>query len=492
MKVVVALTCFLFVTTCAYASSVCLLDDDCPGHNETLFCGSPICLSGTCTPSPSPCSQVCSESLRRCVECQTASDCPLDGQICSSTNNTCRWCSKNADCPMGAWCQGGQLLCASERCVVPSTSMWPCERPTSCSEEHHNCNRCDTDSDCSDDPYDWCTNRVYCNVTLHQCVHEEPLPSPCRVCNSERRECLECETDAQCRTTEWQLSQPFCTPPSAVAQCIDEACVIAPVTEASMLDYWQLPCPQDTTDIAYVCNEQQKQCIQHLSDEQLPSLIDGVKMSNTISLSVYMARLQETPIACQRNSDCKRLGWICRTISAFDPSERACIPCHSDPQCITDTGYGMCNTTIGSCINTVSDETVTVIIPQVTARDTGLINLAHIQNDTERAIVYQIKTWPTTLEGEWEGLGDTWTFQLIMMCLLVVTAAGSIVILTLYTQRRACFRRRPDKPRKRTKKPQQQQQSKTSVNQMAVSSSRPQRLSVAKPKSPLDTVFEDF
>lgn len=505
------LTIFAMVVSVhSTTSNACVTDADCNGHNATLFCGSIVCSSGSCIQAPNPCTQVCSEKLRKCVECEVPSDCPMDGQICS-LNNTCRWCFQNSDCPSGTWCEGGQWICASEQCAPPGPSARPCAKQEACSEEYKNCKRCNLDSDCSNAPYDWCTNRVYCNTTSHQCINEGPLPTPCRVCDSERRECLECQSDAHCRTTEWQLSQPHCIPPNAVPRCVEETCELVEVTHASMLAYWQLPCPRDTDTLQYECNEQQKRCVQHLAGAEVPSLLLDIGSANAVARSVYMNRLNEVPTPCQVNSDCRRLGWLCRTVSELDTSERVCVPCRNDAQCISGSGYSSCNIALGMCSEPVSDEEPSITIALAPNQQSNVITIELPKETGATAPTSStpstVKVWHTsaTLEGEWSGLGDPFTLQLLVAAIIVCVLAALLVLSTLRNRKHLCqcsFCNKEKKVRKADVTPlppaaQPLAPSSTSASLRSRAPSKPKKtIVVSRGKrhlsQALSTVFEDY
>lgn len=392
----------------------CAADTDCPGHDRTLFCGSPICIQGKCVQSPSPCSSECLEAEQRCVECIANIDCTTLGYLCDQRTHTCHGCQSHADCPEGTWCTGGHWHCSNGRCSAPPESRQPCPDLEHCVEKSHTCARCYKNEDCG--PWDYCTHRVHCDLHTLECVSEPALPDNCKFCDSRSQRCTECLTHADCATKEFKSVQPFCSAPTLVQRCVSGQCTV----QANDIhqDPWYSPCAHSAEE----CSEDRKRCIPRLClDNSAASCSDGnecngaercvqqvcqaplvatcpegrscdpknsrrclaaavakddlvVKVTTTTTTTTVPTQLggesyKSTDVPCVLNSDCAN-NWICRVVSRKSNRLRACRPCRNDAQCIhqeTSSGRNAtCNKSTGGCSEAYPNQ-VTVVTLQARA-----------------------------------------------------------------------------------------------------------------------------
>jgi hypothetical protein len=364
------------------AQTICTRHDDCPGHNSNLFCGSPFCNQGQCAPGVSPCAGECLEKEQRCVECLVNTDCPVVGYVCDPRTYTCHGCSSHADCPDGTWCTGGHWYCNQGKCYAPPASKMPCQDLDQCIESSQTCARCYKNEDCG--TWDYCNNRVHCDLDKLECVKEAPLPDSCTYCDSRLQRCFECVSDGDCITSAFRSLQPFCSPPELMQVCEAGTCVTKPNTHV-----WVSPCANSAQE----CSEERKQCNTRLCidgsdaacsdgndcngvercNQQMcqPPLVtrcptgmmcspkdartcvsNNLVSTKDVAVPTSTIAPSLTEQSCTKNSDCPN-NWLCRITSRTTNQQRGCRPCRTDAQCIHNESpegkHAVCNKTSGSC-----------------------------------------------------------------------------------------------------------------------------------------------
>lgn len=477
----------------ATAASMCRVDSDCVGYNGSLFCGSVICSQGECLPGPSPCTSQCLESERRCVECLSHSDCFVQGFVCDPLTHTCHGCETNTDCPIGSWCTGGHWQCSRGKCYPPPASRQPCSDMSRCDEAAHRCSRCDHNEDCG--TWDYCQNRVHCDVATSTCVQEAPLPSNCRYCDSRLQRCFECIADSDCETSQFANNQPFCSPPTRVQACQEGTCVVIPNSQVSA---WKSPCENSAQE----CSESRKRCTNKLClDNRDASCSDGndcnglerceqqvcqpplvtscpqgqicnpwnmtqcvsepaYKQSQTATIgatrqsagiisvvAVKGEQYRETDLPCEQHSECPN-NWLCRVISRATNRLKACRPCRNDAQCIHDESpegrTATCDKETGSCSSRQTTHsrviTLSIVRPSTLAQHLTIRPTSNSSNNNTSSPSPSSTPTPSSSNANDESF---WTSDDFLGWLMVLWAL--LLLFMIFFMILCCIEPRPEK-----------------------------------------------
>ena len=312
------------------------IDDDCDGMTDE---GS-LCTGTT---------PICSNTLRRCVQCATNANCPSTAPICEVAMGVCRACNMDSEC------SGATPACIAGRgcvqCTASNTRACTGATPV-CNTTTNTCVQCNSNTDCSG-------RTPICNTTTRTCVpctadsqcggatpacatsganqgacvqcttaNASVCTASMTVCDNTNNRCVRCNTNADCGGTTPACVMNTCRACRGDSDCggatpacgASGACVQCTMTNSSAC-----------TGATSACNTTSNRCVQCTSNAQCGGT------TPVCDLPSNMCR------PCQADRDCSGATPACGATGA-------CVQCTMTNATACTGMTPVCNTSNSTCV----------------------------------------------------------------------------------------------------------------------------------------------